>query len=87
MAMGAKAKGDYADAGTQADYDSALSRGNTGNALALTGAVAAGVFLTAGAVLLVVEKKKGSRPSGAARLRLGPQLGRDGGGVWFKGAF
>ena len=88
MAMAAKAKGDYEDAGTQATYDCALSRGTTGNALALTGAVAAGVFLSAGAVLLVVEKKKKpSRASRAARLRLGPQMGRDGGGVWLKGAF
>jgi tetratricopeptide (TPR) repeat protein len=87
MAMGAKAKRDYADAGTASDYDSAISRGNTGNALALTGAVAAGVLLSAGVVLLVVEKKKGSRATQAARLRFAPQMGSDGGGVWLGGVF
>lgn len=87
MAMGSSAKTEYATAGTTADYDAALKKGNTGNALTVAGAVTAGVFASAGVALLVVGARKSRTDRRGATLRAAPLWSTHTAGVVLGGAF
>lgn len=88
MAMASSAKTDYGNAGTQSAYDAALSQGKTGNVLAVSGAVAAGVLVSSGVALLVVGKRReGREGASASRIEMVPGVGVAGAGMWLRGRF
>ena len=68
-ALAERAEGNYVEGPTRDDRDSAQRQGTTANALVLTGAISAGVFVTVGVALLVAgRKRKATTPTPSAWL-------------------
>lgn len=87
MVLASKANAAYVDAGTVNGVDAERTRGELGNALAISGGIAAAVFTAAGVGMVMMGRKQKARASQFSMIQLSPAWSLSRVGLSVRGRF